>query len=168
MTVFAATRAATTFPVFKTHGTGLLQVAYGELAIAVNPVAADTYELCWLPAGAKVLGGMLYASDMDTGIETLDLDIGWAANGGTGTYDALDADGLGNLGVMTGDAFALGNVLVLGNGFLLAGLLATGVHPFFTKKTKIQLTTVATAATFAAGSVAIAVYYAVDESLAVA
>jgi hypothetical protein len=167
MTTFTATRAAETFPIFKAHGAGLLQVARGTYAIAVNPVAADIYQMCWVPAGAVIVGGRLVAADLDTnGTETLDMDLGWAANGGSGTYDALDADGLGNFGVWVGDAFAGGNTFgIAGNGFDLAGILATGIHPYFTRPTLIQLTAVATAATLTAGSVSVAVHYVVDESL---
>lgn len=167
MTTFRATRGALTFPRFQAHGTGLQQVAYAELAIAVNPVAADIYAMCHLPAGAKVLGGRLHASDMDTNAsETLDMDLGWAANGGSGTYDAADPDGLGNFGVWVGDLFAGGNTFgIAGNGFDLAGLLATGVHPYFTRPTTIQAVCIATAATFAAGSLSVEIRYVVDESL---
>jgi len=170
MTTFTATRGASTFPVYKGHGAGNLQAAYGQYALTVNPIAADIYQMCWLPAGAVVVGGRLVASDLDTnGTETLDLDLGWAANGGTGTYDALDADGLGNFGVWVGDLFAGGNTFgIAGNGFDLAGILATGIFPFFTKPTLIQLTCVATAATLTGGSIAVRVDYVVDESLAVA
>lgn len=168
MTTFTALRAASTFPVFKAHGAGLGQKAYGSIAIAVNPVAGDLYPLCRVPAGAVILGGRLIGADLDTNVtETLDMDLGWAANGGSGTYDALDADGLGNFGVWVGDAFAGGNTFgVAGNGFDLAGILATGIFPSFTKPTLIQLTCVATAATFTAGSVSVVLDYVVDESLA--
>jgi len=167
MATFTSTQAAAGIQSFKAHGEGLMQFAFGELAIAANPVAADLYELCKVPAGAVVVGGQLYASDMDTGTETLDLDAGWAANGGSLTHDSLDADGLGNWGVWTGDAFAAGNVSnVVGISLPLAGILVTGVYPKFSRETTIQLTCVVTAATFAAGNVAIRVQYYVDDSLA--
>ena len=44
----------------------------------------------------------------------LDLDVGWKANGGSGTYDTIDADGLGNLGVLTGDASAPNQATAVG------------------------------------------------------
>src|SRR3990172_5522256 len=106
MTTFTAARAADSFPVFKAHGNGICQVAYGTIEVAVNPVDDDIYEICKVPAGAVILGGYFYCDDLDTGTEVMDLDVGWAANGGSGTYDAADPDGLANLGVLLGDVAA--------------------------------------------------------------
>ena len=77
---------------------GVMHCATGTYTFAANPTAADIVELCVLPAGARIVGGFIYSQDLDTGTETLDIDIGWTANGGSGTYDAADPDGLGNLG----------------------------------------------------------------------
>lgn len=158
-----ATRAAADFPVFKATGSGVVCAAYGSYAVAANTEAGDIFKMCKLPAGAVVLGGMLYGADLDTNAtETIDLDVGWPANGGSGTYDAADSDGLGNFGVITGDAFATGNVSnVTGVSYPLAGLLATGVLPAFTKETTIQVLANAAAATFAAGTISVVVYYVV-------
>jgi hypothetical protein len=124
--------------------------------------------MCWVPAGAVVVGGMFYGADLDTGTETLDMDLGWAANGGSGTYDAADPDGLGNLGVLTGDAFALGNVSpVVGLMYPLSGILATGVLPFFTKKTKLQVEANVAGNAGHTGTISLVVYYVVDPTLAV-
>lgn len=162
-----ATRAATGFPVPVFPGAGVVHAARGTYAIAANVEDGDIFEMCWLPAGAVVIGGWLYAADMDTGTETLDIDIGWAANGGSGTYDAADPDGLGNLGVLTGDAFANPSIsAVAGSVIPIQGLLSTGVLPSFTRKTKVQLEANAAAATFAAGSVSLVVLYVVDPTIA--
>jgi hypothetical protein len=86
----------------------------------------DIIKLLKLPAGATVVGGRLQATDIDTGTEALDIDIGWAANGA----ENADPDGFGNLGVWTGDSnndFAFGNAL-----------WATGPQSF-TNETDIQL-----------------------------
>lgn len=150
-------RAATTFPIFRGVGAGLLQVAYGTYAIAANVEAGDIFEMCRLPAGATVLGGWVYAADLDTNAtETLDMDIGWAANGA----EAADPDGFGNLGVWVGDAIADLKPTVC-NMFPLQGVLATGGPVTFTRETVIQLTAVAAAATFAAGTATVVVYYVV-------
>lgn len=155
-----ATRAASTFPVAKGLGAGGLNVAYGTYAIAANVEDGDIFEMCKLPAGAVIVGGYFYGKDLDTGTETLDMDIGWAANGGSGTYDTADPDGLGNLGVLTGDAFAAGNVSpVAGLIYPLSGILATGLLPTFTKETTIQVEANAAAAVFAAGSISVVVFY---------
>ena len=64
--------------------------------------------------------------------------------------------------MLTGDAFATGNVSnVTGVNYPLNGLLATGVLPAFTAETTIQLLFNAVAATFAAGSISVVVFYVV-------
>lgn len=163
MATTTATRAAAAFPVFKPIGAGLVCAAWGTVAVASDPAPADIFQMCRVPAGAVILGGNLYGADLDTdGSETLDLDVGWAANGGSGTYDAADADGLGNFGVITGDAFAGGNIAnVAGMNYPLAGLLVTGVLPTFTRETTIQVTCIDDAATLTAGSLTLVVYYVV-------
>jgi len=154
------TRGAATFPVFKASGSGIVCAAYGTYEIAANVEDGDIFEMCRLPAGAVVVGGMLYGDDLDTGTETLDMDVGWAANGGSGTYDSADPDGLGNLGVLTGDAFAAGNVSpVAGLMYPLSGVLAGGDLPTFTAETTIQIEANAAAATGGTGTVSLVVYY---------
>ena len=146
---------------------GVMHCATGTYTFAANPTAADIVELCVLPAGARIVGGFIYSQDLDTGTETLDIDLGWTANGGSGTYDAADPDGLGNLGVWNGDAFALGNLWnIAGQCWVLAGILATGVLPSFTKKTKIQAVVNVTAAATGTGSFTAVIYYVVDPTIA--
>lgn len=163
MTTLTATRGSSTFPVYQPTGSGILCAAYGTYALTSNPAAADIAVMCRIPAGAVILGGHLYAADLDTnGTETLDMDVGMPANGGSGTYDVADPDMLGNFGVFTGDAFAAGNVSnVTGISYPLAGLLTTGVLPAVTKETTIQIVFNDTCATFTAGSVSLVVYYVV-------
>jgi hypothetical protein len=154
MTTFTATRAASTFPVTAITG-GVLNVAYGTIEVAANPVAADIYEMCRLPAGAVVVGGRFLSDDLDTNAtETLDLDVGWLGNG----TEALDADGLGNFGVMGTDTVA-GVKPESGYNFALGGKLITDGPQAFTAETVIAVTCVATAATFAAGTMSVVVYY---------
>jgi hypothetical protein len=100
MATLTADRAKSTFPVYKSGGAGALCSAWGKYTLAANPTAADIIEFVRLPAGAVVVGGYLRGEDIDTGTETLDIDIGWAANG----VEAADPDGFGNFGVITGDA----------------------------------------------------------------
>lgn len=162
MATLTATRAADSFPVFTPTGSGLVCAAYGSYTLAANPTAADIIEMCKVPAGAVIIGGQLYGADIDTGTEELDLDVGWAANGGTGTYDDADPDGLGNFGVITGDAFAAGNVSnVAGISYPLAGLLVTGVLPTFTKETTIQIVVNVDAQAGGTGLLSLVVYYVV-------
>lgn len=157
MTAFTAPRAASTFPVFQPTGSGVLCAAYGTIEVAANPVANDTYAMCVLPANAVVLGGRIYSDDLDTNAtETLDLDVGWLANGA----EVADPDGFGNLGVQGTDTVA-GIKPESGYNYALGGVLATDGPKTFTAETTIAVTCVATAATFAAGTLSVVVYYCV-------
>ena len=154
MATFTATRAASTFPVLAPSAGGM-GVAYGVIEVAANPVAADVYQMCRIPAGAVVVGGRIYSDDLDTNAtETLDLDVGWAANGS----DAADSDGFGNLGVMGTDTVA-GVKPEAGYNYAFGGVLVTDGPKAFAKETVVTVTCVATAATFAAGTLSVVVYY---------
>lgn len=155
MATFTATRAASTFPVAAPIAGGQLCVAHGTIEVSANPVANDVYEMCRLPAGAVVVGGRFLSDDLDTNAtETLDLDVGWAANGA----EAADPDGFGNFGVMGTDTVA-GVKPESGYNFALGGKLITDGPQTFTKETVVTVNCVATAATFAAGTMSVVVYY---------
>jgi hypothetical protein len=134
---------------------------FGKISVTANPVASDIYQLCYIPAGFLVTGGMCHLGFMDQhATETLDIDFGWAANGTaaaatftdqndeewTDSGYAADADGFVNSGLWQGDA--------------VTDIIAaeTNIRPFpmpagplyFDKKTLVQAACVATAATFAA------------------
>lgn len=157
MTTFTAARAASTYPVAKFSGAGVLQCAWGTIEVAANPVANDVYEMCRIPAGAVVVGGRIWSDDLDTNAtETLDLDVGWAANGA----EAADPDGFGNLGVLGTDTVA-GVKPESGYNFAFGGKLITDGPQTFTRETVITVNTVATAATFAAGTLSVMVMYVV-------
>lgn len=152
-----ADRAKDKFPV-AAHGDAMtLKVATGKYDVAANVEDGDIFELCKLPKDAVVVGGVFYADDLDTGTETLDLDIGWAANGS----DAADPDGFGNYGVLTGDAVT-GVKPETGTLLPLAGVLITGGPKKFAAETTIQAEANAAAATFAAGTISVVVYYFID------
>jgi hypothetical protein len=156
MTTFTATRGAAGFPAFKTHGQGIVCAAYGHFDIATEPVPADIYVMCKVPAGAVVLGGWLRHEDIDTDAsETMDLDVGWAANG----VEVADPDGFGNFGVQTGDAIT--GYLPEGGVLLpLMGVLKDGFVTF-TNETNIIVTCVDDPATFTAGTISVVVLYVV-------
>lgn len=159
MATLTATRAASTFPVYGgTHGN--LRVAYGTYEIAANPTAADIVQMVRLPAGAVVVGGWVFGDDLDTGTEALDFDIGWAANGGSGTYDSADPDGFGNLGVVDGDTVSQLKP-VAGIYYPLQGVLFADGPVTFTKETTIQLVFNVAAATGGTGTISITVLYVV-------
>lgn len=111
-TSFSTARAASTFPVYSAPGgNGLVQSAWGAVTFDndVTLAAALTVSMCKIPKNATILGGWVMGADIDTGTETFDFDIGWVSasaptcEAGT-SLNATDTDGLGNLGVMSGDA----------------------------------------------------------------
>jgi len=160
MTIFIGDRAVESFPVADNHSAGMCMVAYGSYEVTTNPAAADTYELCKLPRGATIVGGMFYCDDLDTGSEVMDLDVGWKANGGSGTYDSVDADGLANLGVLLGDVAAPNLATAVGLVYNLAGpIFGNGDFPNFSRETVIQVTATVPANSFTAGAMSVVVYY---------
>lgn len=163
MATFTSTRAADTFPVYdpSAGGNGMVCAAWGTIEVTANPADGDIYEMCKVPAGATILGGHVYADDLDTGTEALDMDVGWAGNGGSGTYDSADPDGLGNLGTWTGDAVT-GVKPEVGVYFPLGGNLLNGDFPTFTNETTIQIEANTAANSFTAGALSLVVYYTVS------
>ena len=101
MAIFQSPEIIANKPASQGHEVGSVFAFCNSITIAINPVAADTYEFGKVPAGATVIGGWLMAPDLDTNAtETLDMDIGWKAT----ADEAADPDGFGNLGVLVGDA----------------------------------------------------------------
>lgn len=162
MATFTATRAASTFPVGGVGPATAMHVATGTYEIAANPADGDIYQLCKLPANAVVVGGWIYADDIDTGAETLDMDVGWAANG----TDAADPDGFGNLGVWTGDAVA-GIKPETGNYYPLGGVLITAGPKKFSAETTIQVEANAAANAGGTGTLTLVVIYFIDPNFSV-
>ena len=148
------TRARKTLAKAGTGPAGNVKAAYGTVTVDAASEDGDIFEVCWVPGGATIIGGWIMAGDGDTGIEALDIDIGWAANG----TDAADPDGLGNLGVWTGDA-GDGGTIEPGNWIGLAGVLLSAGPKAFTVDTKIQLETNTAAATGVAMEVSVIVLY---------
>jgi hypothetical protein len=124
-----STRATAGFPATLFAGAGVVNAAWGSFTLTANPTAADIFFACKIPAGATVIGGWLRGTDIDTGTAALDIDVGWAANGGSGVGATADPDGFGNFGVLNGTAVT--NYLPE-SGFLipLHGTLATGPISF--------------------------------------
>lgn len=154
MATVTATRAAAAFPAFKAVGSGILCAAYGSYDFSAEQAAADILEICKVPAGAVILGGFIRTEDMDSNAdETIDMDVGYAANGDV----VADPDAFGNFGVQTGDAVAgylpEGGVLLPLHGTLKDGPVTLN------RETTITVTFVDDAATFAAGTVTVVVHY---------
>ena len=154
MTTFIATRAEPEFPVFEASGSGIVCRAFGTIQVAIDPVAADIYQMCRVPKGSVVIGGWFRLADMDTGVETLDMDVGWADNG----VESADSDGFGNFGTLTG-ATITGYKPELGTIMPFGGVLISAGTQTFSNETIIQVTAVTAAATFAAGQMTVLVDY---------
>lgn len=112
----------------------MVQSVFGQITISTNPTAGDIFQLVKVPANATVVGGYLRAVDLDTGVEVMDMDIGWADNG----VDAADPDGFGNLGVWSGDAI-LDLKPEAGIFYPLGGVLFSAGPKLFTVETTIQV-----------------------------
>lgn len=162
MATFTAGRSKAGFPVAAIGPAMNAKVATGTIEVAVNPVAADIYEFCKVPAGAVVYMGWFYGDDLDTGVETLDMDIGWAANGA----EAADPDGFGNLGVLTGD-LVLEIKPEVSIFVPLGGTLRTLGPRLFTRETQLQAVANVTAATGGTGTLTLVVQYFMDPNYVV-
>jgi hypothetical protein len=150
-----ATRAASTFPVYRGRGNGDLCVAYGTYEIAAVVEDGDIFEMCRVPAGAVVVDGYVRADDIDTGSESLNMDVGWAANGD----EVGSPAGFGDLGVWTGDAVT-GVRPEVHNYFPFGGVLKDGPKTF-NRETIIQVEANAASAGGHVGTLAVCVFYTV-------
>jgi hypothetical protein len=164
-----AKQAASTVVPFGHGLAGTVKAAIGKYTIAANLEDGDIFELCKLPANCLVIGGMYHLGDIDTGTETVDMDMGWAANGGgaatftdsggttwTNAGENADPDGFVNSGVLTGDAITD----LLAGGNLRPFPMASGPL-YFSRETIVQAEANAAAATFAEGTLYVVVYYIV-------
>lgn len=155
MATTIGTRAASTFPAYTGMGAGDLCAAYGSLDVAANPTIADVHKICKLPRGAVVLGGFLRMEDIDTNAtETLDVDVGILDNG----VEATDSDALGNFGAAGAGDAVTGYLPEGGTLYPLHGTLKDGPVTLH-GDTDVTITFVAAAATFAAGTITVVVYY---------
>jgi hypothetical protein len=102
----AASRAADDFPLFAGHGGSNIKAAWGTYTIATALEANSTVDMCHLPKGATIIGGMLQGSDLDTGTEALEIDVGTRTKGDAYDATSADPDALLNSGVLSGDAVA--------------------------------------------------------------
>ncbi len=157
MTTLTADRAASTFPVFKASGAGIMCAAYGTYELGTAPSANDIIEFCKVPKGAVILGGYLYGDDIDSGTATFEFDVGYAANG----VESAAPDAFLNSGVISGDAFAAGNVSnVAGICYPLFGVLKDGPLAL-SAETTITGTVTAAANAGGTGTLSVVVFYVV-------
>lgn len=165
-------RAATAVQPTSNSLAGVLQVAYGTYSITDAALeAGDIFKMCKLPRNSLVLGGTLHIADLDTGTESVDIDCGWADNGGsTATFTGSDgvtytnmyngsasSSGFVNSGVLTGDAIT--DLLAAGNN--IRPFPMTYGPIYFSEETIVQLQAVAAQATPAAGVAYVKVEYVV-------
>jgi hypothetical protein len=146
-----------------------LKVWHRKYEIAANVEDGDIFELGYLPANVMVCGCVFSLDDIDTGTEAMDLDVGWAANGGgsatytdsetnvtyTNSAATASATGFSNAGVLTGDGLAESH----------AGNQRIQFYPdplFFSEKTKVQIEANVAANAFTAGTAGVyLLYYAI-------
>lgn len=100
------TRAQDDSSMFAGRGGGNLKVAYGSYTIGTALEANSTIDFCHIPNGATIVGGMLNGSDLDTGTEALEIDVGTRTKGTAYDDTSADPDALLNSGVLSGDAVA--------------------------------------------------------------
>lgn len=124
------------------HGLGGdVKCAYAEVVCSAAPSTSDTLNFFYLPAGARVLLAVLEATDMDTnGSPALALNIG----------DSGDADRL----------FAASTVGQAGT--VSSAIAAAGAGYKYDTKTLITGVASTNAATGAAGSVYLTVFYRIE------
>jgi len=153
---FTALRAVPGQPLYGHGMAGNVKFDYGVIEIAANPTAADIYKMCIIPSGVAVVDGFVKADDLDTNAtETLNMDVGWGANG----VDAADPDGFGNLGVWTGD-LTLDVKPETQIWYPFNGVLKDGPKTFGADTT-IEVVCNVTAATSGLGTLYVGVYYLV-------
>lgn len=118
-----------------------VKVAYFEVSCTAAPSTSDTINFGYLPANARVLLAVLESTDMDTGgSPSLTINVG----------DSGDADRL----------FAASTVGQ--TGALSTAIATTGAAYKYTSKTLITGVANANAATGAAGTLYLTIFYVVE------
>lgn len=129
-------------------------IAWGYYNFATAASAADVVNICKVPAGATVILGFVQGADIDTGTESFDIDVGWAANG----TDAADPDGFGNFGVLSGDVVAeLKTVAGIWNP--LGNVLQDSAFKTFAAETTITVTVTGAANAGGTGYIKVVLFY---------
>lgn len=119
---------------------------WGTYEIATALSAADTITMFTIPAGTTLFGGKLMGDDLDTGTETLELDVGISGN----------TDKFLNSGVITGDAVT-GTKPEAGISLDLFGEFKDGPITV-TSDTDVIVTVTAAAATGGTGTLSLVMY----------
>lgn len=156
----------------KNSLSGVVHSSVGKYSILVAALEdGDIFKMCKVPAGSLVIGAEMHIADLDTGTEAVDIDLGWADNGGgsetitladgttyTNMYDGSAAPaGLVDAGVLTGDVIT--DVQAAGLNSRRACLVNGPIY--FSRETTIQLEVNVAQATPQAGGAFVRVDYLV-------
>lgn len=146
-----------------------VKAAFGVYTISSALSANDLINLCKIPKNSLVIGGWMTTTDIDTGTETLEIDIGYTANGGASTATITDATGTTwtNNSSASATGFIDSGVM---NGDAITDLLSSGANyrPFsgvksgplyFSEETTVQAKITAAAAAGGTGTVYVCVLY---------
>ena len=151
------------------HGfAGNVKAWFGKYTIAAALSQNDLINLFYLPKNSLVLWGFMATTDIDTGTETLEIDLGFTANGG-GAATLTVADGTtytnNNSGVASATAFIDSGVMT---GDTITDLLAgmnwrplQGIKSgpmFFSEKTLVQAKITAAANATGTGDVYVCLF----------
>ena len=151
------------------HGLGgTLKCWWGVYTISSALSANDLINLFKLPKNCLIVGGHMSTTDIDTGTETLEIDIGFTANGG-GAATLKTNDGTTFTNNNSGSANAVGFIdSGVMNGDTIVDLLAGMNHRpvqgvkngpmFFSEETVVQAKITAAAAAGGTGTVFVALY----------
>lgn len=144
-------------PVVK-PAAGSAGLASGYYELATAPAGNDVIRFCKLPKGAVAVAGWFTGDDVETHATTptLDIDIGWEANG----VDSVDTDGFGNMGLLNGAAVT--NVIPVASIWRpLQGVLNTEGVKAFAAETWVSGLVNVTAAEGGTGTISVKVLYVV-------
>lgn len=151
------------------HGlSGTMKTWFGTYTIATALLANDLINVLKLPKNCLITGGHMTTTDIDTGTEALEIDIGFTANGG-GAATVEVADGTtytnNNSGVASATGFIDSGVM---NGDTITDLLAgmnfrpvQGVKNgpmYFSEETVVQAKITAAANAGGTGTVFVCLY----------
>lgn len=154
MATLTATRASSTRAVSGHGFSGNKKQAWGTYTVSASLAAGDVIEMCRVPKGAIITGGMFRGSVIEVTVQTLDIDVGYATNG----TDAADTDAFGNLGTLNGTAVA-GIKPETGYAYPLAGVLLSAGPKTLAAETVISLLVNASATTWTSGVLSLVVDY---------
>lgn len=141
MATYSSTQYTAGEPVAVHGDRNGLQMARFTVTCTAAPTTSDTINFGYVPANARLVGGYMVPSDMDTsGSPTLTLNVGDAGSA-TRLFSA-------NTGGQTGTAALIG---------------AAALDYQFTAKTLIVGTAAANATTGAAGTITLVLLYVVEE-----